>query len=112
MTKEDKDEIREIMESYIATVTAQNDSKFDMINLKLDLIKEQTTKTNGRVNKLEEKEQNHITNCPNINKIRTLEDNQLTVKAIRKWVLVAMGVTATVISMVGGIIAIILKFVH
>ncbi len=98
MTHEDKQELKEILHNYIEGVIAQQDAKFDIIDYKLDAIKEQTTKTNGRVTKLEESNMSHIINCPVAPKVRALEDNQLTNKAIKKWVAASIGITGIVVS--------------
>lgn len=59
------------------------------INMKLGSIEEQTKKTNGRVTKLEDNviqieknEDKHANNCPHAEKIKKLEENALTSKAI------------------------------
>ena len=59
MSRDDKEEIKEILHNYVAGVIARQDTKFDIIDAKLDLIKEQTTKHNGRMLKIEERQNKH-----------------------------------------------------
>jgi hypothetical protein len=51
-----------------------------------------------RTNLLEKTEITHVINCPQAPKIRVLEDNQLTSKAIKKWIVASIAVTGTVMS--------------
>ena len=69
MTKLDKDEIKEMLNDVITLHT-------EPIKLELSHIKEQTTKTNGRVNKLEEKTEalnikdiEHYNKCTVVSKV-------------------------------------------
>jgi hypothetical protein len=54
MTKNEKEEFKEFITMSLAGHSAKFESQFDIINIKLTNIEEQTKKTNGRVNKLEE----------------------------------------------------------
>lgn len=67
--------------------------------LLLEAIKEQTTKTNGRVNTLELKlwevvkeEANHVINCPNVPLIQALQDENQEIRIIKKYPKIALGI--------------------
>lgn len=107
MSREDKEEIKEILHDYVTGVIARQDAKFDIIDMKLDLIKEQTTKHNSRMTKVEAKvydleilDKTHESRCPNTAKIRVLEDNSLTTKSIKKWITQSIVTTSIIISVV------------
>lgn len=91
-TNEIKTTIQEIIKGYLV----QEDSKFEIINYKLDQINAQTTKTNGRVNKLEESNLTHQFTCPLNAKVRTLEDAQLSKKAINNMLIKAIGISVSI----------------
>lgn len=112
MTKEDKEFLNSILETHSARI----DGKFDVINNKLDNIEKQTTKTNGRVSKLEEnvqvlniKDQNHIMYCPQQNRIKTLEDEQISSKSIKKFFYAGVGIIVGLGGLILAIIEIVLK---
>ena len=100
MTQQDRTEIKELIAEHLENVTAKTDSKFEIIVYKLDMVIEQTTKTNGRVNKLEEKEMMHVVNCPQTIKIRELEDNQLSTKSIKTWLASAVLITGALFAVI------------
>lgn len=90
MTKEDKQEIREMMEDVVG-------GRFDLIDYKLTKIEDQTTRTNGRVTKLESQELLHVQNCPQTVRIEKLEDNQKGNATINKWLLRGLAVISSII---------------
>ena len=73
--------------AYRAEVTAQN----TVTNAKLISIEEKICKQNGRVGKLEDRMtplENHVKNTKELpNKIRQLEDSNLSNKSIRKFMM-------------------------
>jgi pimeloyl-CoA synthetase len=103
MTREDKDEMREILHDYIAGVLAKSDAKFDIIDVKLDSIKEQTINIAGRVTKLE----SHPLDCELSTKVRVLEDKTLAFTSIRNWIVGTIVLTSVIFSIAVGIIEII-----
>ena len=107
MTKEDKDEIKEILHDYVKGIVAQQDAKFDIIDFKLDAIKEQTTKTNGRVTKLEDKESLHIKDCPIRPKVEALEKESNVRFGIKHFIITGIAIIATVIGAVYSTIKIV-----
>jgi predicted nuclease with TOPRIM domain len=118
MTFEEKSEFREMITDIYATHNAKIDGKFNVIRVELAAIKEQTTKTNGRVTKLEDKIETkitdkisnidnrieilktndieHILHCPNISKIQELENQQLSRKSITKFMLIMIATISTI----------------
>jgi hypothetical protein len=58
---------------------------------------------------VEKAEKSHVINCPNVPKIRALEDNQMTSKAIKKWVFTSVGLGLAVGGFIVAIIELILK---
>lgn len=50
-----------------------------------------------KLNNLEVASITHNLNCPVMPKLRILEDSQLTNKAVKRWVFLAVGMTATII---------------
>lgn len=93
MTTADKTEIKEILSDHIGIVVTRQEGNMDMINFKLDSIQEQTSRTNGRVTKLE------------LN-VRDLQDENLRVLSVKKW----MYSSITVMSIVVGILWIYFQF--
>ena len=100
MTKEERAEMKELFEDLLQITTTKHDEQYKMIDYKLDLIKEQTTKTNGRVLKLENKELVHISLCPLNEKVRTIEDNQLSSKSVQKWVVGSITITSIIVTVI------------
>jgi hypothetical protein len=99
---------------------AQFNGALDLIKFKLESIEAQTKKTNGRVNKLEEdtydieeklnnqmknidksievlrtNDIEHVLHCPNVARIKVIEDTQLTTKSIYKFIGVLIGGLST-----------------
>jgi hypothetical protein len=62
-----------------------------------------------RITAVESQEKVHVINCPNVPKIRQLEDTQLTTKAIKKWVITSVGLGLAVGGFIVAIIELILK---
>jgi len=118
MTPEDKREIRELIQDLLTAKNAKIEANYDNLEYKIDNvelilgeIKTQTTKTNGRVTALELKDASHITNCPHAPKlndrVRALEDNQLSVKSVKTWVISSV----TIASLVVGILFVFFKVI-
>ena len=100
LSQNDKTEIREMMQEGIDKIEVRTDNKFEIIHLKLEQILEQTTKHNNRMSKAESRlnsvEKNEIThelNCPMIEKVRALEDDNLTNKGVKKVVSRSVAIT-------------------
>lgn len=104
-----KQEIKEdIIKPLLATVNAYHEGDLKLINADLKRILRQTTRHNQRMTKIESKNEKHeqrieliekadIANegkCPNDDKVRALEDAQLTQKSIRKWIIGSVGIAS------------------
>lgn len=94
--------LKELLEDIFENKLSKIDSKFDIINYKLDQIEKQTTKTNGRVTELEKKinvvenqESTHVMRCPNIKRIESLEKESISTNSIKRFTLIAIGLTGT-----------------
>ena len=78
-----KPEIDLIDEKFKGLTTLMN-AQFQNIHERLDEIKEQTTKTNGRVTQLEKQDLTHVLRCPQTAKIdqinKDLEDYRFIIK--------------------------------
>lgn len=104
------------LNNKISMSSVETHSKFEIIKVQLDSIEEQTKKTNGRVTKLEElnsvykdkieselksinarvdilktNDIEHVLHCPNVSKIKSIEDSQLTTKSIYKFIGLLIG---------------------
>lgn len=96
MTKDDRDEMRQLMKDVLYAHTAAIDGQFKVIASDLAHIKEQTTKTNGRVTKLEDYRQsallteaNHFQNCPVAGQVELLKIESTSRKSLRNFLVYA-----------------------
>ena len=105
MTAQDREAINEMMINAINGLGG----RFDLIEYKLNEIKEQTTKTNGRVTKLEEKELLHVVNCPQNVRLEKIEDTQKGTTVINKWLVRVVAIAASLVGMTWALIQIITK---
>lgn len=96
-----KEDIKEdIIKPLLATVNAYHEGDLKLINADLKRILEQTIKHNSRMTKieiaaikeaekiitLEKADLTHTLDCPYGERVRTLEDDNLTAKGIKKWI--------------------------
>jgi len=114
MTTDERREMREMLHEILSGYQALNESqytvmdvKLDGINKRLDTLNGKTQKTVERVEVLEKAEALHTVTCPNLTRIRTIEDNQLSVKSVKTWVISSVGIASLVV----GIIFVIFKMV-
>ncbi len=84
--------IESLLEANRKRMSGELSGQFNLITQELSHIKEQTTKTNGRVNKLESQmqgvlisEAGHDKNCPVIGKVEALEKSELRKQSIYKF---------------------------
>ena len=118
MEKKDRDEMRELMQDILATHTAITDGKFNHIANELSAIKEKTTKTNGRINKMEQEtipainerfqkiafdKINHVLECPQAKRVKSLEDEQLSRKTLRNFFVVTIASAAGIVTIILGL---------
>ena len=69
-------------------------AEFINVHEKLAAIEKQTTKTNNRVSKLEEKESTHIINCPVAPKVEQIDKDLSEYRMIKKYPKVFIGIIA------------------
>jgi len=100
MTKADK----EYFEVFLGGFLKEINGKFDVITNELGHIKEQTTKTNGRVTSLEKKPEHNALNCPWSNTINDLVDNQKASDAIKKWKGRAIAASGIIVGIIVGVL--------
>ena len=121
LDREDKMEIKDMMEELLQSYSNQVNSKFEIIDYKLDSIETQTKRTNGRLINAEQKitnlevlekthDVNHINVCPNITKIRALEDSQLTNVTIKKFLKQAVAMISLIVGIAVGVISLVIIF--
>jgi hypothetical protein len=118
-----KDYVGGVMASLVAEANSQSLSvkfQFDLIKQQLEQIvntteetkedikevREQTTKTNGRVNGLEIRESSHITNCPIAPQVRDIKENLIAKQAVNKFLIVTLGVLSTCLGIILGSLAV------
>jgi len=90
MTKEEK----ELFNEKFAGLHSLINARFENVEDRLERIENQTTKTNGRVTSLEEKELTHIITCPNVPKIEKLNEELAEYKMIKKYPKLGIAVIA------------------
>ena len=116
MTEKDLNMIRQTMTDVLATHTAEINGRFNVIHTQLLAIKEQTTKTNGRVTKAEEvlkgleiADINHLAMCPNQSRIKALEDAKTEENGMVKFVFKAGSIIGGVALIVIAVLELIYK---
>lgn len=105
MDANDRKEIRELMTDILAAHTEKVDGQYNLIAQKLESIEAQTTRTNGRVLKLENEtvpninekitklnnsEMTHVLSCPITSRVLELEKDQIERKSIKKFLIAAI----------------------
>jgi len=119
LSQNDKTEIRSWIEEGIEKIEVRTDNKFEIIHLKLEQILEQTTRHNGglkdnrsRIEALEKGQVEHTISCPVIEKVRTLEDESLTTKSVKKFMVKTIGFTATGMTIIWIVFQVIVKTIE
>lgn len=86
--------IESLLKAHQKQITSELSGQFNLIANDLAHIKEQTTKTNGRVTKLEGQmgtvllsEATHGQNCPVLPRLETLEKSELRKQSIYKFLI-------------------------
>ena len=86
--------IESLLEANRKQITGELSGQYNLIKNDLSHIKEQTTKTNGRVTKLEGQMQNvllqeasHDQNCPVLSRVEILEKSELRKQSIYKFLI-------------------------
>jgi predicted nuclease with TOPRIM domain len=116
MDATDRAEIRQMLTDVLAGHTSEINGRYNVIHSNLIQIKEQTTKTNGRVTALEDKleklektEIQHIINCPNTGRISVLETAEISRKSVFRFVSIVAVVAASTAGIVIAIIELVKK---
>lgn len=111
MEPQDRAEIRQMLTDILSGYTEEMKGRYNVIHANLVQIKEQTTKTNGRVTKIEDEiddlklsESKHFNSCPHISRIEDLENSETSRKAIYKFI---GGMWLATVALSGIVIAII-----
>jgi DNA integrity scanning protein DisA with diadenylate cyclase activity len=93
--------LSELFDEKLRGIHAKIDAEFTVVNLQLSQIKEQTTKTNNRVNHIEDeisllqtKELSHIIDCPNVKKIDDLNVDLREYRILKKYPKIALAFIA------------------
>ena len=110
MNKELVEDLRSIVKDILTSEHARTEAKFDLITFKLDQIHAETSKTNGRVTRLEQKvidldkedaeQKNHVYTCPVNLRVKKLEDKNLGELSIKNWLMAAFGIAVTIIGVI------------
>jgi hypothetical protein len=98
---------KDYFDAVITSLNGKIDHLRETVELKLDRIEEQTTRTNGRVTVLETKP-HKIENCPQAELIGRLRDDMISNTAERKFTMKVAGAIATVISIIIGIVGLLI----
>jgi predicted nuclease with TOPRIM domain len=116
MTKEDRDELRDMIGDILGIQAEKTEGKFNVINEKLDAITEQTTRTNGRVTKLENQvfqiqinELNHTKACPQNKRLEKLETESLSQSAVKKFLIGSLAIIVSLASIITFVYEIFIK---
>jgi hypothetical protein len=95
MTKDEKLLIDEKFHGLASLINA----RFENVEDRLERIEGQTTKTNGRVSALEEKELTHIITCPNVPKIEKINEELAEYKMFKKYPKMGLAIIAAAVIM-------------
>jgi len=98
----------------LKNIEEKTTNQFNIIDYKLDAIEKQTTQTNGRLvtaeeklRKLEKSENEHLLMCPQAERVRKLEDQALSNKVIKGFIVKTVIITSAVMSIILGIFTMI-----
>jgi len=102
----DLNQIMEFINERLESRWVRTDAKFEQVLAKLAAIETQVLKTNGRVTVLEDsffenelKAANHFNSCPNNKAIRELQDENLTRKSVKNWIIAGISVSSGAIGL-------------
>jgi hypothetical protein len=96
MTKPQENALNTKVDGLITLMNAQ----FINVNEKLEDMKGDVKELAPRVSELERKEPLHVPNCPMDPRVRALENNQLSARAVRKLLITSISVTGGVLGIV------------
>jgi len=88
-------------------------SREEITNIRLGEISEHLKRINGTIAKHEkvinENLPHNITHCPQTERIKTLEDNQITTKAVKKTLYIGFTIICTLIAAVWAVIDLVIR---
>lgn len=113
MTTEERAEVRQMLTDVLRGHHEEMKGRLNVIQANLLRVEAQTTKTNGRVTIVEDKieilekeEIKHSVNCPNESRIKTLEEAEISRKAIIRFVVGGSALAGTI----GALLAVIVNW--
>lgn len=113
MTKEERTEIREMIHGMLSGWEANTISREEITNVRLGEISEHLKRINGSVAKHEkiisENLPHNITHCPQAERIKTLEENQITEKAVKKTLYIGFGIICALIAAGWAVVDILIR---
>ena len=116
MTKEDREELRDMISDVLSAHAENTNGKFELIKNQLDTITTQVKLTNGRVNKLESdvlrlqfNDQNHANICPQGKRIEKLEQESLTSGAVKKFLIGSLAIMVSIVTIMVAVYEIFIK---
>ena len=93
------------------------DGRLETVNIKLDFIKEQTTRTNGRVTEVERKVHDmevgdaaRYTSCPQLNRIQAIESAVISHQEMKKLVIKGISIAGIFFTILFGLVTLILRY--
>jgi len=101
ITNENIELLAQLFDEKLRGIHVKIDAEFTVVNSELKQIKEQVTKTNSRVNHLEddvkdirEDAYKHVVECPAIAKIDSMDDELIEYRLIKKYPKVGIAIVA------------------
>lgn len=102
MYKDEAESLKELFNEKFNGLNTHINAQFKALDDKLYRIEVQTTKTNARVTHLEsavvdleKKNLTHIVECPNVERIIDIENHQLELRVVKKWIVGSIAVASS-----------------
>ena len=111
MTEADEKRTRQMLEDVIGRHLGELNNRISLLNASFVNIEKQVTIANGRTRKNEEaiielnqKEIQHTMTCPNLPRIKALEDSEISRKSISKFIILMITMSAAIGGLIVGIL--------